>query len=279
VALDLSEVSAQANQARIGLEKAQRDLTRAGNLYRDSVATLEQYQNAQSSYELAIAQKQIVDFNLEHSQIKAPSDGKIQKILVETNEMIASGYPALLFASTENDWVVRAALTDKDIVKISLGDSGLISMDAFPGVEFRAEVTELGAVADPFTGTYEVELLVLRALPQFRTGFISRVEIYPAHSSRSNVVPIHALLDASDNMAYVYIYSEGETEKRQVRTGMILGNQIVVSEGLNPGELVITEGAKYLLRDSRVNPVNLDVVMEASKSNSSKSNSHQTKTD
>ncbi len=38
--LDLSEIRAQVNQARIGLEKAERDLARAGNLYRDSVATL-----------------------------------------------------------------------------------------------------------------------------------------------------------------------------------------------------------------------------------------------
>ncbi len=260
VALDLSEVRAQATQARIGLDKARRDLTRAGNLYRDSVATLEQFQNAESSYELAVAQKQIVDFNLEHSQIKAPSDGKIQKILVETNEMIAPGYPAILFASTENDWVVRVALTDKDIVKLSIGDSGRISMDAFPGVEFNAEVTELGALADPLTGTYEVELLVQQSMPQFRTGFISRVDIYPAHSSISPVVPINALLDASDNMAYVFIYGEGETEKRQIRTGLILGNQIVVKEGLSNGELVITEGAKYLLRESTVNPVNLEEV-------------------
>ena len=160
VALDLSEIRAQAKQARIGLEKAERDLTRAGNLYRDSVATLEQFQNAKSSHELAIARKQIVDFNLKHSQITAPSDGMIQKILVETNEIIGPGYPAILFASTDNDWVVRAALTDKDIVKLAIGDSGQISMDAFPEVEFKGEVSELGAVADPVTGTYEVELLV-----------------------------------------------------------------------------------------------------------------------
>ena len=53
--LDLSEIRAQVNQARIGMEKAERDLTRAGNLYRDSVVTLEQYQNAESAYELAKA--------------------------------------------------------------------------------------------------------------------------------------------------------------------------------------------------------------------------------
>lgn len=250
--LDLSEIEAHVNQARIGYEKAERDLSRAKNLFRDSVATLEQVQNARSAFELAKSQKQIAEFNLSHSRIKAPSNGKIQKILVEANEIIAPGYPAILFASTENDWVVRSALTDKDIVKLSLGDSGLVTMDPYPGIEFKAEITELGSVADPVTGTYEVELLILESQPQFRTGFFSRVLIYPTEISSSLVVPIEALLDANDNTAKVFIYKEGKAVMKKIGLGSILGDRVVVKEGLEEGELVITDGAKYLRTDSKV---------------------------
>ncbi|MEN8227775.1 MAG: efflux RND transporter periplasmic adaptor subunit [Bacteroidota bacterium] len=260
--LDLSEIRAQVNQTRIGLEKAERDLTRAKNLYRDSVATLEQYQNARSAYELARSRKQIADFNLLHSRIKAPSDGKIQKVLVETNEMIAPGYPAILFASTENDWIVRASLTDKDIVKLSIGDSGKVKMDAFPGTLFDAEVSELGTIADPVTGTYEVELMMLQSLPQFRTGFFSRVQIYPTEISRSLVVPVEALLDASDKRAAVFIYVQGKALRKRVITGSILQDKIEVLEGLEEGELVITDGAQYVTKDAKVVPVNLSDTQE-----------------
>lgn len=252
VELDLSEVRAQVNQAHIGLEKAQRDLKRAKNLYRDSVVTLELLQNAESAWEVARSQVQIADFNLEHSRIKAPSDGKIQKILVETSEVIGPGYPAILFASTENDWIVRASLTDKDIVKLSIGDSAKVSMDAFPGTAFRAEIIELGTVADPVTGTYETELMILQTLPQFRTGFISRAEIYPTDVKRSLVLPIHALIDATDNRAFIFVYKEKKAEKRRISTGAILGEEVVVLEGLSEGEEVITDGAKYLREGSDV---------------------------
>ena len=250
--LDLSEVKAQVNQARIGLEKAQRDLERAKNLYRDSVVTLEMYQNAESAWELAKAQAQIADFNLEHSRIEAPSHGKIQKILAETSEVIAPGYPVILFASTENDWVMRASLTDKDIVKLSIGDSAKVYMDAFPGTSFRAEITELGTLADPVTATYEAELLILQPLSGFRTGFISRAEIYPSGIRRSMVVPMHSLLDATDNRAFVFVFRDGKAEKRWIRTGAILGEEVVVLDGLSEGELVITDGAKYLREGSEV---------------------------
>lgn len=251
--LNLSEIRAQVNQAKIGYEKAERDYSRAKNLYRDSVATLEQVQNAESAFELAKSRKQIADFNMSHSRITAPSDGKIQKILVETNEIIAPGYPAILFASTENDWVVRSALTDKDIVKLSLGDSGLVTMDAFPGIDFRTEISELGNVADPVTGTYEVELIVLESQSQFRTGFFSRVMIYPTATSRSLVVPIEALLDASDHTAKVFVYKEGKAEMRRIGLGNLLDDRVVVKDGLEEGELVVTDGAKYLGKDSKVN--------------------------
>jgi RND family efflux transporter MFP subunit len=250
--LDLSEISAQVNQARIGLEKAERDLRRAENLYRDSVVTLELYQNAESAWELAKSQVRIADFNLEHSRIKAPSDGKIQKILVESSEVIGPGYPAILFASTENDWIIRAALTDKDVVKLALGDSAQVYMDAFPGKSFKAEITELGTIADPVTATYETELLILQSMPGFRTGFISRAEIYPSQHKRSLVLPLHALIDASDRRAFVFLIKNGKAEKRWIRTGDILGEEVVILEGLEEGEEVITEGAKYLREGMQV---------------------------
>ena len=252
VELDLSEVRAQVNQAYIGLEKAGRELSRAKNLYRDSVVTLELYQNAESAWELAKSQVQIADFNLKHSTITAPSDGKIQKILVENSEMIGPGYPAILFASTEDDWVVRAALTDKDVVKLTLGNSAKVYMDAYPEIPFRAIVTELGTVADPVCATYEVELLIVKAKPGFRTGFISRAEIFPATVNRSLVLPIHSLIDATDNRAFLFVHRDGKAEKRRVRTGAIIGEEVVILEGLNEGEEVITDGAKYLRQDSEV---------------------------
>lgn len=263
--LDLSEIMAQVNQAEIGLEKSMRDMERARNLYRDSVVTLEQYQNAESAWELARAQKQIADFNLQHSRIKAPADGKILRILVETNEVIGPGHPAIVFASTENDWVVRAPLTDKDIVKLAIGDSARVSMDAFPGRTFPAQVTELASAADPVTGTYETELKISESDRQFRTGFFARADIFPAGEKRSLFIPLEALINASDNRAHVFVFvSNGDSEdpslgsvsKRMLTTGSIIGDGVVVQGGLSEGEWIVTVGAKLLRSGAEVRAAN-----------------------
>jgi len=255
--LDLSEIEAQVKQANIGLEKAKRDLGRAQNLYHDSVVTLEQYQDAESTYELARARKKVADFNLKYSSIKAPANGKIQRMLAEPNEMIAPGHPVLLFASTEGDWVVRIALNDKDVVRIALGDSAVISMDAFPGEAFPAMVTEVGTFADPYTGSYEVELAIHRPREQFRTGFFSRARIFPAATGRYLVVPLEALLDATDNLASIYLWRDGEVINKRIRTGPVHQGWAVVLEGLDSGDLVVTDGARFIRKGSTVHPVNL----------------------
>jgi len=253
--LDLAEIQAQVTQAEIGFEKAKRDLERAENLFRDSVATLEQYQDARSGFELARSGKQIAEFNLQHSVIKAPTRGKVQKILVENNELIAPGYPAIMFASTESEWVIRASVTDKDIVKLSIGDPATVHMDAFDDITFQGEVSELASFADPVSATYEVEIIIPAGHPQFRTGFISRVEILPAGKLMDVVVPVEALQDASDRIADVFIYTEGIAKKRKLRIGNILGDYVVVKEGLMPGEEVITAGAPYLRDGDKVEKV------------------------
>ncbi len=253
--LDLEEIKAQKEQARVSLDKARRDLERAKNLYNDSVATLEQFQDARSAFELARARQQIADFNYRHSYIKAPSRGKIQKVLMEANEMVSPGYPVLLFATTGNDWIVRVALTDRDVVRIAEGDTARIAMDAFPDRDFFAKVTELAAVADPVTGTYQAELQMQEVEPEFRTGYIARAEIFPSEVKKGCWVPMDAVIEASDNTAYVYVLDGIEPVKRKVLTGAIRDSGMMILEGISEGEMVITDGVSYLTPDSKINIV------------------------
>ncbi|MCF8226961.1 MAG: efflux RND transporter periplasmic adaptor subunit [Bacteroidales bacterium] len=256
ISLNLEEIEAHAKQASVAYKKAKRDLERTKNLYADSVATLEQYQNSQSAYEMVKAQKQIADFNLLHSKITAPSNGKVQKVLAEANEIIAPGYPAILFASTESDWVVRVAVTDKDVVKLRIGDSAIVTMDAFPGDTLSATISELGSIADPVTGTYEAELHIRHPDPRFRTGYISRVLIYPHEKVTGISVPMNALLDISDHNAYAYVVKEGKAIKRNVKTGNVKNGHVIILEGISAGDSVIVSGAHYIQNDTRIRITN-----------------------
>jgi multidrug efflux system membrane fusion protein len=249
-ALNLSEIKSRTRQAELALQKAQRDFTRAGNLYRDSVATLEQFQDARTALEVARTNASIAKFNLEYSEIRAPSQGKILKRVAEENEIVGAGHPVFLFASTESAWVVRVNLTDKDIVNVQLGDSASVAFDAYPGKKFASRVSETGNAADPYTGTYEVELHMDELPETLVSGFITRVDIYPAGNMKKMIIiPVEALIDGQGMTGTCYVIRDGKPVKQTIAIHTLTDTGIVVSSGLEDGDEVIIEGGEYVRED------------------------------
>ncbi|NQV02776.1 MAG: efflux RND transporter periplasmic adaptor subunit [Bacteroidia bacterium] len=243
--LNLAEVNAMEQQAELGFLKAERDYQRVENLYNDSVATLENLQDAKTALQIASANMEIARFNKKYSVIMAPSNGKILLKLAEENEIVGQGQPVFLFGSSEEEWVVKAGLTDRDVVNINLGDPAVARFDAYPDVDFQAVVSEIGKAADPYTGTYEVELSVKATQYQLASGFVARVKILAPQPVMCLQIPIDALVEAKGNVAYIFIAVEDHVEKRRILTSNING-MICVTEGLEAGEIVVTEGAHYL---------------------------------
>ena len=236
----------------MALKKAERDYVRAGNLYRDSVATLEQFENAGTALEIARSNASIANFNLQYSTIRAPAYGKILKRIAESNEIIAPGHPVFLFASTGSEWVVRANLTDRDIVRVRMRDSAHVRFDAYPGEIFTGVISEIGTSADPYTGTYEVEIQMRRRPEKLVSGFIAKVDIYPAVLEKHVVIPVESLIDGTGLTGYVLVMKDQYPERRKILIRAVTDQGIVVREGLSPGEELIVEGAEYIKPGSKI---------------------------
>ena len=244
--LDLAEVSAHLQQAEIAHDKAIRDLDRIQGLYNDNAATLEQLQNAQSQYEVTRANLQIAQFNFDHSAIHAPSSGKIVKRLVGENELIGAGMPVFIFSAGLDNWVVRTGLSDKDIVNVSLGDKATITLDAYPGKEFSAEVREIAEAIDPQSATYEVELWISDAEPNFKTGFSVDADIFATTGQQYKLIPMDALIDLHGMEGFVFVPENGTSKKTHVKLVRVEGDYALVHPSDFPAEEVITQGADYV---------------------------------
>ena len=252
--LNLSEIRARVNLAEQALGKAERDFNRTGNLFKDSVVTLEQLQNAETALEVAKSNLEIARFNLKYSTIVAPSQGKILRRLMEENEVAGSGIPVILFASTDDRWVVRINLTDKDIINISPGDSALVKFDAYQDTDFKATVTEIGKAADPYTGTYEVELTVKPVKDKkLVSGFIAKVDIYSGSLTKKYMsVPIDALADYNEESGYVYEIQDSIVIRKKIEFSKILNDEVLINYGLLPGTKLVTEGINYINDSTKI---------------------------
>jgi len=254
--LDPVEINAQVAKAKSALDKAERDLTRAKNLYRDSVATLEQVQNAQTAADVARSDYEAAAFNQRHALIVAPSDGIVLRRSVEAGELVAPGQPVVVFGSRSAGSVVRVALTDRDLVNVQAGDPAEVSFDAYPGRTFAGRVQRVGAAANLQTGTYTIEVAVPE-VPSRVAGLIGRVRIQPSTSQSVLMVPIDAITEANRGAAVVFAVSDDGTTAQQynVTLGRIEGAHVAVLSGLERGTRVITAGAPYLTDGARVKVV------------------------
>lgn len=241
------EVAAAVAQARAVADQAARDLERGRALLAEEVATREQVEGLTTANAVAQAQLRTALFNARHARIEAPADGVVLRRLAEPDELVAAGQPVLVVGNTGGGWIVRAALSDRDVVRVQEGQAAEVTLDAFPGRRFSGRVTEIAAAADPQTGTYEMKLAVDPAGARFVQGLVAKAVIAGDESESVAVVPVTSLLEADGSEATVFVVAGGGIAKRvEVRTGRLLGERVEVLGGLVPGDRVVTEGAAWL---------------------------------
>ena len=256
--LNLQEIRAKVIQAQNAVDKATRDFKRINNLFSDSVATLEQKQNAETALNLANANLKIASFNLTHSKINAPTNGKVLKKFIEENELIGPGTPVFYFGSAGEKWIVRVGITDREIINLQYGDSAKVFFDSYPNTIFPAIVSEIAESVDPMTGTYEVELQINQDKHKLMSGFAAKVEIYPTRKQKYHIIPVEALVEADMDKGYVFTLQKSDSSaiKIPVTIGEIYKDKVIITAGLKNIKKVITSGAAYLDEGMKVEVMN-----------------------
>jgi len=249
--IELTEVNAQVEQARQMAEKAARDLKRGENLYADQVISLEQLQDLRTQAAMAEAQFGSAQFNMGHSVIMAPRDGVVLRKLVEERELVGPGTPVLVFGESERGFVVRAALADREIVNVKLGDKGEIRMDAFPGQAMTGTIVEVASAADVRSGMFPIEVSFDTPPPRLVSGLVARLRLEPESSAPPlTYVPMAALVEGDGDRASVFVLDRSKAQatanKREVRVAFITADSIALESGIAAGEAVITDGALFL---------------------------------
>ncbi|HNR09333.1 MAG TPA: efflux RND transporter periplasmic adaptor subunit [Saprospiraceae bacterium] len=217
--------------------------------------------------------------SLSRTSIYAPSSGIISKLNVEEGERVVG---TIQMAGTEmmrianlNQMEVQVDVSENDILRVRLGDTAEIEVDAYLDRVFKGYVTEIANSASN-TGTTTIQTLSsdqvtnfvvkIRILEEtyadmmtggrfpFRPGMSAAVEIFTNTKEDILCVPIAAVTTREDEnkdslvarqrafefKEYVFVYSSDTAKMVRVRSGIQDDNYIEVLEGLEGGEEVIT---------------------------------------
>lgn len=273
--LDLTEINTQVQQAQLSLEKARRDFQRVQNLYKDSVSTLEQLQNAQTAVDIASQQVNAVRFNQSYSEIRAGQDGYVLRKLANPGQVVASGTPVLeTNGAGTRGWLLRVGLSDRQWAQVRLGDKALLETSALPGKTLTGAVSRKSEGVDPQTGTFTADIRLGSPAP-LAAGLFGKGVIQPlngsavAHSGdlgaspgvgassaagpRTWSIPYQALLDGDGSSGYVFVTDDGHTaHKVKVRLSGMDRDKVLISDGLQNARSLIVSGSAYLTDSSPI---------------------------
>ena len=257
-----TEIAAQVSTALEARRKAERDLARVTRLYADSVATLEQLQDARTALDIAGNGTRIAQFNADYAVIRAPGDGVVLARTAEPGQVVESGRTVLNVRRSGRGMVVRVGLPDRDAVRVRIGDPAVVQFDAVAGQKFGGRVTQRAAAATPGSGDYAVEVTLSGVTSALPTGLVARVSLRPsgtaAATSSHVVVPLDALVDADADSAAVFVLrADGNSVSRRPlklsdAAEALRGVHVPVLSGLDGSETVVTAGTSRLIDGTKV---------------------------
>jgi RND family efflux transporter MFP subunit len=252
--LDPREINAIVSQAKLGYEKSLRDFNRVEKLYKDSVVTLEQFQNSRTALDVANEQLQSAEFNKQYSRITAQQDGFVLKKFVNPGQVVGIGDPVILANSPGNDnWILKVNASDRQWSSINVNDVAQVKLDAFPGEVFDGKILRKSETSDPATGTFSVDIRVKNGKSTFASGMFATTEISTRNKSNVWSIPYEALLDANGNEGFVFVTADYKTAiKQAVTISSIEQNRVSITAGFENYHALIVSGSAYLTDNSAI---------------------------
>jgi RND family efflux transporter MFP subunit len=243
--------------ARAHAELAGKVLERLRKLRATDAISQQELDVTEANWRTAKAQLDQAKQNLKDSRLVAPIDGVVLARYVNSRVTAGAGQRVLRLADTST-MSVELGLPDRLVCHLAPGDTAEVEVTALEGrPPLRGRVSEVGVAASSEGRLFRVVIKVPNSEGLLRSGMTARIRIgaKPVAKAGTVCVPLSALVTmaaakgAGDHALpslAVFVVRDGKAVQRPVKTGDILQSSILVTDGLQPGEQVVTAGASFL---------------------------------
>lgn len=197
--------------------------------------------------------------DLDDTVLSAPFDGRVVAVYRENFEDVRPQERILRLLDLDRIEIV-VDIPETMISLVPQVETVAVKFDAFPDLDLEGRITEIGAEASQTTRTYPVTIVIDQpdeaAILPGMAGTVRAKTLKGEVASDRIVLPpaaLRARAPGSDEMAvWVVDPGSGIVSLRPVATGAIVRGGVVVTEGLEVGEWVVTAGANSLTEGQKV---------------------------
>ena len=266
VKLDASSEEAQLRTAEADLELARADLQRSQDLATRKVISKAELDSAESKFK----QKQGTVDNMRamivKKEVRAPFAGQLGIRQVNVGQMINAGQQVVSLQALDPVYV-DFALPQQHLANLSQGLEVHVQTDALPGREFVGKLTALNSSVDPVTRNVGLQATLENRDHALRPGMFAKIDVVLPEKEKTLVVPGSAVSYApyGDSVFVIEKKKDPKTGKESqmirqqfVRVGEARGDFISITQGLEPGQTIVSTGV-FKLRNGMPVVINNDL--------------------
>ncbi len=180
--------------------------------------------------------------------VRSPITGRVTARNAAPGLLVQPGNaPAPYTLSDVSTMWMLANVAETDFPFLRLGEEVEVTVKAYPNRLFRGRIVNIGASVDPTTHRVLVRSEIEDSQHELRPGMFATFVIHTGTAVKSPAVPLNGMVREGDGSMTVWVTADRKRLiKRTVTVGLQQGGFAQVLEGLQPGELVATEGALFL---------------------------------
>jgi multidrug efflux system membrane fusion protein len=207
---------------------------------------------AKARAQQARSQSAISSNQAAYTTLVADADGVVISVSAEPGQVVAAGQAVLRLArGGEREVVVNAP--ENQLARFKAGQEVAISLWADPSKVFPGRIREIAGGADPATRTYAVRVSAHAVPPGAQLGMTANVTFNPAADARLVLLPLTAVAnERTDPAVWVVDPKTNQVKLRKVAIGQFREDGVIITSGLEPGEVVVTAGVHKLKPDQVV---------------------------
>jgi len=197
--------------------------------------------------ETALAELELAQSNLSKTNLYSPSNGILAEIVVQPGEFVTPQDVVAKFVSI-GDAKFEVEIPEKDVGQIKIGMKTKVFCDAYPDKEFTGVVSEIAPTVKEKTRTVVVKISLPNEEGLLRSGMFARGDILLSETSNTIAVLSDSIVSLGEGTKLLPLLkpipekqNQGIVELRHIKTGDTIGKLTIVTDGVEEGELYISE--------------------------------------
>ena len=241
-------------QALAQYELTKETFERTERLYKDAVATEQQFTTSKLQMEIALKAVDLYKVRLSKGYVQSPISGVVEAKFMNKGEMTGPGIPILSIVNIAKV-KISCGIPERYLTQISKGESVKITFDVLPDEEFKGLISYVGPSINSVSRTFEIEVILDNSDRRLKPEMSSNITFTNLKVDNAVVLPQDYVVDNGDEK-FVFVLEGDIAKKKVIKVGGRSDNKVLVQEGLSIGETLINVGFQGLNDGDKVSVVN-----------------------